>query len=89
MIKFKIAALIPKGRKNAIHQGQLADLLGVSRQELKAQIRKERLSGSPILSDNHGYWTAESEAEVELWRISMRKQALSILALLSHLNYKP
>lgn len=85
----KVSALLSKGRKNAIHQSSLAAAIGVSHMALKAQIRKERMSGIPILSNAQGYWLAENQSEIDEFKATMRKQALSILALLSHLHYTP
>lgn len=79
--------LIPFGYENAIHQAELAILLGVSPMKVKALIKEARLNFIPILSDAHGYWLSDVKREIEAWCNAMTKQAISTLIAVQCLEY--
>ena len=75
------------GKQNALHQARLANLVGVTRRAIKSLIKKERLIGTPILSDNRGYWMAANNKEIEDFKKLMTQQARSILAVQAYIKY--
>lgn len=70
---------IPIGKHNAIHQPALAEMVGLTTEQVKREIRKARLRGLPILSGTVGYWIASDKAEKTEFETSMRRQALARL----------
>ena len=74
-----LESILPVGRKNAIHQKDLAAKLGVSPDAAKYMVRMARQSGVQILSGIDGYWIAETEQEKLLYIRMMRKSAFSRL----------
>lgn len=83
----ELVYLIPYGHENAIHQVDLANLLGVSQMSVKARIKEARLNFIPILSDAHGYWLSDVKQEIELWCATMTRQAMSTLIVAQCLEY--
>ena len=89
-IEEMILTLIPKGRANAIHLGELCNRLKVSEHTIKCGVRALRKKGNPIVSDIEGYWITEDKQEIADFIIRMSKQATSrfssIKALKSQCN---
>lgn len=78
--QFQIADLLHPGAENAVSRRDLMSLTGMSDRKLRLQIEAERRHGCPILSDNqHGYWIAADQAEVQHFTWSMRSRAREIL----------
>ena len=78
--QFQIADLLRPGAENAVSRRDLMSLTGMSDRKLRLQIEAERRHGCPILSDNqHGYWIAADQAEVQHFTWSMRSRAREIL----------
>lgn len=79
----RVQPLIPKGEGSAIPARALAERLGISERQLRAQIRLLRRWGAPILSsrDNQrgGYFTAASTDEAAHAINSLRSQAFDLL----------
>ena len=59
-----IAAVLSRGRENAMTTRELARITGQHPRKITEQIQRERLRGSPIMSGQKGYWIAESTTEV-------------------------
>ncbi len=72
-----VLSVIPKGKENAIHQQELAKILGLNMWQVKKAIQKERRNGAVILSDQNGYWISDDKEEIKAFLVSMRKQAIS------------
>lgn len=63
--KSVIQKFFPKGRENALHQKELAEILDISPQEVKELAIKGREIGVPILSDSCGYWFSDNKEEIQ------------------------
>ena len=63
------------GQAAAIHQTELAAAVGVSNARIKQIIRDLRQSGFCIISDESGYYMAETREEVRRFIGSMSRQA--------------
>lgn len=74
-----IAEIIPIGKENAIHQEQLANILGVSRSTAKELVREARKNGEEILSGSCGYYYAKDDEERKEFVNSLSKQAYTRL----------
>lgn len=71
-----IESVIPVGKENAIHLQELANIIGVSIQTVKEQVRKARNNGALICSNSYnGYWIAETRADILECIALMEKQA--------------
>lgn len=55
----------PKGRENALHQKELANILDLEPQHIKELAQKGRTYGIPILSDSCGYWISDNIEEIQ------------------------
>ena len=55
----------PKGRENALHQKELAEINEIKPQEVKELAMKGREYGLPILSDSCGYWISDDNEEIQ------------------------
>jgi biotin operon repressor len=77
--KPNILELIPKGRENALHQEQLAEILGVSRDTVKSLVRKARKNGAEILSGISGYYYPKDDEERKAFVYTLSKQAFTRL----------
>lgn len=56
--------ILPVGKENAMHQQELADLLGVTSSAAKRLVRKARNEYKmPICSGREGYWLAKDDNE--------------------------
>ena len=71
--------VVPVGKNNAIHQQELARLLGCAPVTVKNMIRAARKAGVPILSNINGYWIAENDKDKKEFAAVMRKQAVTRL----------
>ena len=71
--------VIPIGKKNAIHQKELAALLGVSPATAKIMIRKARERDVEIASGIQGYWRPKDDNERREYVKWSTKQALARL----------
>lgn len=83
-----IEKYIPIGKENAIHQGELAEVVGVSVRKLKEMITDARLEGVMICSNGNGYFIAKNRDEAQAFYISMRKQALTRLKSIKLIRHK-
>lgn len=75
----KIERVIPIGKENAIHQEELASLLGVSPATVKKMVREARQRGVEILSGTQGYWLAKDDNERREFVSLLSKQAFTRL----------
>ncbi|MCQ2387933.1 MAG: hypothetical protein MJ066_05785 [Clostridia bacterium] len=73
----KIERYIPIGKENAIHQRELAEIVGVNTNKLKKKIKEARLEGAMICSNGNGYFIAGNKEEARTFYHSMRKQAIT------------
>ena len=71
--------VIPIGKKNAIHQVELASLLGVTPATAKIMVREARHRGLEILSGTQGYWFAKDDNERREFVSLLSKQAFTRL----------
>lgn len=74
-----LKAVIPIGKKNAIHLKELSEALGVKESVAKKYVQEARRKGSIICSGQVGYWIPESDTEIKSFASEQRKQALSRL----------
>lgn len=81
----KVKASVPKGKANAIHLNELAELLNMHPAAVKKAIKEARKT-EPIVSGQRGYWIAESREEMEVFVKSMHKQAISRLSSSKFIN---
>lgn len=73
-----LMGILPVGKENAIHQQELADLLGVTPAAAKRQVRKARNELKvPICSGRNGYWLAKDDNERKQFISSMQGQGIS------------
>lgn len=74
--------LIGTGEQNAIHQGELARITGMSSREITMQIEQLRRSGAVILSSHNGYFKPETMLELTEYVNRERSRARNILTTL-------
>ena len=72
-----VSDLLHRGRERAIPQRDLCELYGCRPAALKRQIRSERLNGSLICADNHGYYLANNSDEVKDFISMLHRQAIA------------
>lgn len=77
---------IPKGKANAIHLQELANLLNIPAYTVKKLVQAARREGAQIMSGACGYWIAEDEQEMSIYRDAMRKQAYTRLKTIKPIN---
>lgn len=82
-----LQSVIPTGKENAIHQTELANMLGVQPTTAKKMIRDARRQGAQIMSSKRGYWLAETDAEMQEYVDRMRREALSRLATIKPIKH--
>lgn len=74
-----IAGLLSRGAENGMTLSDLHRLTGKDKRVIRAEIQQERLSGTPILSDNlSGYFLPANEDERERCIKSLRHRASEI-----------
>lgn len=81
----RIAYLLPCGAANAVSRSDLLRLTGLNDRALRAEIERERLAGSIILSSTDGsggYYLPGSRAELERYIAAQRHRAAAISASL-------
>lgn len=81
-----ILDVIPVGKENALHQEQLADLLGVTREAVKNMVRNARRNGTEILSGSCGYYFAKDDTERREFIAIQSKQAYTRLKTIKPIN---
>lgn len=72
-----LARIIPTGKENAIHQEELARVLGVSTAMAKIMVREARQNGVVILSGVQGYWIPKDDTERKRFVATLKKQAFT------------
>lgn len=77
---------VPEGEENAIHQRELAQLLNVHPNVLKACIRQIRKEYGIICSGNKGYWRSVKRDEIAAFLRMQEAQALSRLATIKRMR---
>lgn len=78
---FHIAALLRRGRENAIQSKQLARMAGYSSvRALQQAIHAERTHGALIMSDKSGFYLPRDAHDVERFTKSMKRRAFSIFS---------
>lgn len=70
-----IAAVLLRGRDNALTTSELSRITGQHPRKITEQIQRERLHGAPIMSDVIGFWIAESAAEVNRCAAALHARA--------------
>ena len=70
-----IAAILLRGRDNAMTTSELSRITGQHPRKITEQIQRERLHGAPIMSDVIGFWIAESAAEVNRCAAALHARA--------------
>lgn len=76
-----VAALLPRGRANALTTTDLATITGLAPREITRRICAERRAGAPILSDpGAGFWLATDGDEVRRCALQLRHRAGEIHA---------
>ena len=77
--QFQVSDVLLKGEKNAQTMKELRRVLNGSSRSIRLEIERERQHGVPIVSDcQHGYWIAETRAELDRFCRSMRARAFEI-----------
>lgn len=71
--------VIPIGKENAIHQKELANILGVSPATAKEMVSKARKNGLEILSGRRGYYFPKDNRERQEFISMLSKQAITRL----------
>lgn len=80
--QIQISDFLLAGAENAIPRRHLQQLTGFSDRDLRRRIQEERLSGTPILSNNAtGYYLPADEPERQKFIRSMRGRAREIEAV--------
>lgn len=75
-----IADLLSHGAENGVGLQDLVSMTGLSEREVRQIIRRERLAGVPVLSDNlSGYFLPGNTDEIVQCAISLRSRAHEIL----------
>lgn len=76
----KISEYLSHGQANAVPLKHLVSITGIDSRIVRKMIAEERLSGTPILSDNlSGYFLPETEEECVRFVRSMRSRAKEIM----------
>lgn len=74
-----IAALLPKGRANALTTAELSKITGRKTREITRAICAERRGGAPILSDpGAGFWLASNGKEARRCAAALHHRAAEI-----------
>lgn len=74
-----IADLLLCGEENAVPLQHLEAVTGLEQRVIRRLIREKRLSGTPILANNHtGYFLPANDCERERCVLSMRHRAAEI-----------
>lgn len=82
-ISREIFKKLPQGEQNAISGKDAAKLLGFSdARAFQIAVNAERRTGSLILSNGHGYYRPENKEEVRRCYQTIRKRAVSTMAML-------
>ena len=77
--QLRVSDVLCRGVENAQTMKELRQVLNGDSRSIRLQIEHERRSGCPIVSDcQHGYWLAETRAEIETFVRSMRARAFEI-----------
>ena len=77
--QLRVSDILCRGRGNAQTMRELKQVLNGDSRSIRLQIEQERRRGCPIVSDcQHGYWLAETRAEIETFCRSMRSRAFEI-----------
>lgn len=82
-----IIEIIPIGKDNALHQEQLAEIMGVSRDTVKHLVREARKNGAEILSGVHGYYFPKDDEERSAFVHMLTKQATTRLKTVKPIKY--
>lgn len=82
----EIVSLLSKGKENAIHMEELANILGVSTYTVKTLVKKARLEGELICSDADGYYIASNKGEADATVKTFKQQSKSHFACTSALE---
>lgn len=77
---------LPIGKENAIHQKDIADLIGTTPDRVKKIIQYARKQGFRICSGSDGYWIAKDEQEIQSFLKSMQNQAIKRFATIKAMN---
>lgn len=79
----KIYNLLPHGAGHAVSKAILMEITGMGDRELRMQIQRARLAGSPILADcsSGGYYLPDNAEEVRDFVRSMRHRGTETLAV--------
>lgn len=70
-----IAAVLLRGRENAMTTSELARITGQYPRKITVQIQRERLHGAPIMSDGTGFWIADNPEEVRRCAAALHARA--------------
>jgi len=85
--RFSVADLLPTGQQNAVPLQHLKEMAHLPGREVRRLIEQERRNGALILSDNqHGYYLAADEEEVQQFVKSMRRRAAEIRLTALHVE---
>lgn len=77
--QLRVSDVLCRGMENAQTMKELRQILNEDSRSIRLEIERERRSGCPIVSDClHGYWLAETKAEIEIFVRSMRARAFEI-----------
>lgn len=77
-----ISDFLHEGRQNAVTLSTLQSLTGLDGRSIRLAIRRERLAGVPIISDNaHGYFLPGSVADLDYFARSMQHRAQEIVRI--------
>lgn len=77
--QLSVSDVLCKGKENAQTMRELRQILNGDSRSIRLQIEHERRGGCPIVSDcQHGYWLAETRAEIENFVRSMKARAFEI-----------
>lgn len=72
-----LISVLPTGKENAIHQKDLAHIIGVTQSRVKETIKEAREQGIEILSGNSGYYKPKNNEERKRYVEMQHKQAIS------------
>lgn len=78
----EIKGLIPTGKKNAVTNADLQQVMHVSRREISAAIHELRAEGMIICADTHGYYIPSTDQELIAGYDCLWKKAVNGLAAL-------
>ena len=74
-----ILEFIPVGKENALHQEELANIMGIPCDRVKARVREARKKGAEILSGVCGYYLPKDDEERAAFVSMITKQAFTRL----------